>query len=67
MVLPVYEEEKQNMSISKCIHGVYDPSGTGTSFYCSGCTPQNEIKPNGEDLGKLALEWEDRLNQNSLK
>lgn len=27
------------MTLTRCPHSVYDPSGTGVSPYCSGCTP----------------------------
>lgn len=40
----------------KCPHGNYDPSGTGISHYCTGCTVPSDIQ--GEDISKLAEKWE---------
>ena len=34
---------KLEPSISKCPHGIYDPSGTGVARYCTLCTEPPEI------------------------
>jgi hypothetical protein len=35
-------------SIFKCVHGIYDPSGTGVARYCTICTEPPEISKEDE-------------------